>query len=368
MIWSILDVVSVMLAVVAAVAALWSPARRWTAPVVMAAATVSLVVSAGHIVGDGRRGPVLLPAVTLVLVGLFFVVHWRAPSGHIPATLLLAMALAGVVLGQAGPDDQLRDSLAGIVVWWFVGAAAAGLARYLVLLDRRRERLVAEARRSQRLALARDLHDFVAHDVSAIVVQAQVGQFAGGGDPQVAVHALRRIEEAGTRALGAMDRAIHMLHAIDTPGDAPGHRRYDLADLPELTERFADDGPASVHLTLAPDVLDDLPPDVSTTGYRVVVEALTNVRRHAPNATQVEVSVERVATGDGSALRARVWNDGTHVRVRSGRRSGIGLLGLRERVEAIGGALDAGPDDDGWHVTALLPLPDGIAPDRREDA
>ncbi len=296
------------------------------------------------------------------------------------------------------PMDQ-----AAAVAFWTTGAVCAILGgSYLRSLDANRVRAVLAARRSQRLELARDLHDFVAHDVSGIVVQAQAAQVIAPHDPDAVLDALKRIEEAGLQALAAMDRTVHMLHDVeespatgaDDTGDEPAGgpelggpaSRMPLvgtADVPDLVARFAASGQSTVDLQVAPDGVQ-IPREVDTTVYRIIVEALTNVRRHAPTASHVTVVIERSGTAGNPALTVTVTNDsspassalapagsvGSAASAASAvpasaafdagerRGGGLGLLGLTERVEALGGRLSAGPHGSaGWRTTASLPLP-----------
>ncbi|QKW39725.1 two-component sensor histidine kinase [Actinomadura sp. NAK00032] len=264
-------------------------------------------------------------------------------------------AIAGVAVGAAVtvlplrltlhvvPPASAGGAVLGCLFCGLGAAVAAGTGLYLRSLDARRSRAVAEARRAQRLDLARDLHDFVAHEVGGMIVQAQAAQI--GGDTAAA---LRRIEAAGARAMASLDRTVHMLHD-DGPRDGP----HGLDELPALVEGFGT--PDGARIRLAMDAVTP-PPEVSATAYRLVVEALTNVRRHAPGATAVDVSV----TATGPDLRVAVTDDGPRGRtglLRERRRSGLGLPGIAERVEALGGDFGAGPAGDrGWRVVALIPL------------
>ncbi|MFJ3204672.1 sensor histidine kinase [Streptomyces sp. NPDC086989] len=164
------------------------------------------------------------------------------------------------------------------------------------LTEHRRQRLVVETRRSQQLELARDLHDFVAHDVSGIVAQAQAARFVATADPGQALSALERIEAAGLNALASMDRMVKTLHEADG-GDARPPGADAVAPLPgvdglaALVAQFSSAGPAlAARLHVAPGATDGLSRATGSTAYRVVVEALTNVRRHAPGASRVEVT------------------------------------------------------------------------------
>ncbi len=249
-----------------------------------------------------------------------------------------------------------------------LGACVIG--GYPRLMEHRRFQLIAETRRSQQLQLARDLHDYVAHDVSGIVAQAQAARFVADTDPRQALTALERIETAGLNALAAMDRMVKTLHATDgtgaaRPGTAAGVEPLPgVEQLPGLLERFSSAGSGQVaRLTVPPGATDGLSRAVGSTAYRVVVEALTNVRRHAP-ASRVDVTLTRTRTPDGEpALDVTVVNseaagNGPRAAIRRERdgHGGRGLSGMRERVRATGGTLTYGPHDGGWRVAATLPL------------
>ncbi|MFJ9949209.1 sensor histidine kinase [Kitasatospora sp. NPDC091207] len=254
--------------------------------------------------------------------------------------------------GIVGPEDTL--TLFGFGSVLAVPAVLMGL--YLRGLDDTRLRSVAAARRTQRLELAHDLHDFVAHDVSGMVAQAQAGMVLAASDPARAVALFERIERAGQQALASLDRTVHLLRSeeTDTPerGPQPG-----LAELVELTDRFAESGGVTVLLD-APADQPGVPREVAATAYRVVVEALTNVRRHAPTARVIDIRVRR----EGRWLEVTVQDDGSAsqqsgTRFGEARRRGSGLAGLAARVEALGGALASGREGSGgWSVTATMPL------------
>lgn len=276
-----------------------------------------------------------------LMVLVIAVVRTQSPLVAILVGVLLGFAEA-LIPGRLLPGMDLAGLLFMRGIWSLgaIGAAIAGA--YLRSLDVRRAAELAGARRAQRLELARDLHDFVAHDVSGMVVQAQAAQTLGGGGETLAV--LRRIEEAGLHALAAMDRTVHMLRDDDAPTQP---RRYGIADLPDLVRRFASASGAHTDLDLS---AGDLPPELDVTAYRLVTEALTNVRRHAPTSAQVTVCVR----SDADTLEVTVDNDAAGVS--SARRSGLGLPGLTERVTALGGRLTAGPYGGGWRLRADIPV------------
>ncbi|GAA2755804.1 hypothetical protein GCM10009872_11640 [Actinopolymorpha rutila] len=318
------------------------------------------------------------------LLWLIILVVRLAPPRQAVAVGLLASAAQATMILRAVHGWSLSDQV-GSVGFWALGAVCAALGGiYLRSLDGTRERAVREARRTQRLALARDLHDFVAHDISGIVVQAQAARAVAAQRPEAVLDALARIEEAGLAALSSMDRTVHMLHdleegpsenspagpvgtespnAADTGrAPAPG-----VADLPELLDRFAAGGSGPVRLHLPPDLAAAVPREIGSTVHRVIVEALTNVRRHAPLDSAVTVTLARV-DGDAPALTVEITNQAvdperTDAPVDGGdRRGGLGLVGLAERVQALGGTLTAGPyGRAGWRTTAVLPLSAGRA-------
>ncbi|MGC4808496.1 sensor histidine kinase [Micromonospora sp. DT233] len=308
--------------------------------------------------GFGGRVPLLTAAQmwglaeSCGLLGTVFVVARRAAT--VPA--LFAVAATGLAVTllplRAGVDNGHLLIGMGYALL-AAGAAAAGM--YLRLVANARQRQLATVRAEQRAEFARDLHDFIAHHVTGIVVQAQGARYVAAQDPERAVAALERIEHAGAETMAAMRRMVGVLRDPDASPDAPMAPLAGVADLPELVADFTAAGPARAHLhTDGP--LDGLPVDVASSAYRVVMEALTNVRRHATGASRVDVRLRRTPR----SLLVRVVDDGSG---RRGGRRGFGLAGLAERVEALGGRLRAGPGDDGgWVVLAALPLDDRPLP------
>ncbi|WP_280119051.1 sensor histidine kinase [Streptomyces albofaciens] len=281
-------------------------------------------------------------------------------------------------------DPPVKGEAAALVsaLALFVAVGAGGLALYLRAQEDRRHRAVAQARRDQRLEVAGDLHDFVAHEITGIVLEVQAARVAEYDREQTA-ELLARLEDAGLRALDSMDRTVRTLrdpegHAAtdsarapealgDTgaadAGELPPTRLYGLADLAEMVERF---GATGVRTALA---LDDtltgtLPRATEDAVHRVVLEALTNIRRHAAGAGAVSVEVAGapagVGAGDGRGVAVTVTDDG------GGRQAGplglprhgggTGLAALTARVEALGGTLEYGRHGAGWRVRAVLPM------------
>lgn len=354
-------------AVAAATALLWCARREKDRPRVpprwalaSAVAVTSLAATAAHPVTAGDRAGLWWLVETAGLVALLSLTarrqaSWRGPTAQ--ALLLTALTALPIRLGLAlEPPSDAGELTAVCLVSGLLGLAASAAGGHLRRLDRRRTRAVADARRAQRLALARDLHDFVAHEVSGILVQAQAGLVVGERDPAQALAALRRIEEAGRRAMSSLDDAVAMLR--DEADHSVPHGRG-LTLVTDAVRRYEERSPAQVALTVAAAVHDDPqpPPEVWALAHRVVVEALTNVTRHAPDARRIEVELART-DGEFTVAVTNDAGDGTS-QLPSAARSGggHGVRGLRERARALGGTLTAGRVADGrWRLRATLPV------------
>jgi signal transduction histidine kinase len=304
-----------------------------------------------------------LPAQPDAAADLALLVLIGSAVRTLPARWAAGIAAAGAVvvggtverylvfIGSGIPISFAATRLMGL--GW---GAALGTGLWLRLMDGRREATMDAVRRAERLKLARELHDAAAHHITGIVIQAQAARLAVGPGPGRLAEALAGIEAAGSDALGSMRRVIGLLRDEDTgdgAGLVPGP-----GELSELVSRFAGraaGGPV-VALELPDGPADPgWPPVVTTTVYRVVQEALTNIARHAPGARSATVTIGH----DQRAVTVAVTDDA----VPAGpspfpHASGYGLLGMRERVERLGGSLRAGPGArTGWTVTATLPLP-----------
>ncbi|MGI5290768.1 sensor histidine kinase [Nonomuraea polychroma] len=267
----------------------------------------------------------------------------------LPAVVACAIAAGGlaVTAGTLLTANTLTSGLPPVTMLnaagWLAGVSIGLCSR---LLAARHRTIAGNVRRQERLQLARELHDVVAHHVTGIVLQAQAAQVLARKQPDRLDGSLTGIENAGTDALAATRRLVGLLRETGPP-TSPSE------SLTDLVRRF--NGPA-VHLRL-PDGDDAAawPPEVTSTVYRVVQESLTNVSRHAPHAGSVRVTV--ACEGD-DGVTVEIADDAPPVPTRRHRRGGYGLLGMRERVEALGGTLVAGPrSGGGWAVLATVPLP-----------
>ncbi|MFD8597838.1 sensor histidine kinase [Kitasatospora sp. NPDC059646] len=328
-------------AVSAAVAGLALARPRRPEPA--AGLSLALTCAAGW-AGPYRGGaPVAGTAGVVELAALLGLVALAVRHGPHRAALWPVLAAAAWPMRYVGFEPPLLGFGALAV------AAAGAVGRYLHALDRQRERAVAAARHAQRLELAHDLHDFVAHDVSGMVAQAQAGALLVQQSPERAAALFARIEQAGQQALASLDRTVDLLRAPDRAEDGGGRSPHGgLAELPALAQRFTATGGPTVQLALGPGPVGR---ECAATVHRIAVEALTNVRRHAPSARTVRI--ELVDTG--GRLELRIHNDGAAAARRLRPRGGHGLAGLAARVEALGGTFRAGPVADGWQLTATFP-------------
>jgi signal transduction histidine kinase len=286
-------------------------------------------------------------------LGLAIVVIAVLRACELRPALMLTGAAAIAIVGSPvlRVPENAASAFALLAALGWGGAVAVGLV--LREIDTRRRAALDDVRSAERMELARELHDVVAHHVTGIVVAAQAAAVVARTSPDDVDRALAAIETAGTDALSAMRSMVGVLRGQDTEGArTPG---AELREVATLVQRF-DPDQLLVKLTTDPGLEHAvLPAGVAATGYRVVQEALTNVRRHAPEAATVEVDV-RIREG---ALLVTVRNDGVPL-VPSGPRggaSGFGLAGMAERVTALDGRLAAGPTAPGvWTVSAWLPL------------
>ncbi|MEV0614961.1 histidine kinase [Nonomuraea sp. NPDC050404] len=266
------------------------------------------------------------------------------------AATLACVALV-VLMWEANGREYQNSGLIIAFMLFASWSTAAGIGAYLRFQQERRNMAVHSVRRAERLELARELHDLVAHHITGIVVQAQAARTVAETRPEAVAPALDAIATAGSDALTSMRRMVAVLRTEDDAARKPG---IALADLRMLSDRFSADGP-KVAFEIGQG-LDDhtLAPEVMTTLHRVMQEALTNIRKHAARTAWVEADLrryERVVV-----LRVRNFGSGSDPRV-SRLGGGFGLVGMAERVEALGGRLYAGPSPEGaWEVIAEFPL------------
>ncbi|NJQ04777.1 sensor histidine kinase [Streptomyces lonarensis] len=271
------------------------------------------------------------------------------------ATALMAAVAATVVLMplrlQDWGDGRIEILLLALVLLMpLVVVLGLCLRLYDALRARQREAVL----QAQRIEYARDLHDFVAHHVTAIVARTRAARYtAESQSPEAIDRMLAEIEEAGSQALGSMRAMVSHLRDSATPaGPGPG----ELSALRELTDEFSAGGvPATLHIGagLGP---REVSAETAGVAHRVVREALTNARKYATGARHVGVAVDRAADSR-DWLVVEVTDDGVAGDAPSAGSGGFGLMGLTERVAGAGGTLTSGPRErGGWRVRAELPL------------
>jgi signal transduction histidine kinase len=316
---------------------------------------LTLLVTLAVALGVGYGPVVILP----VLLALFTVAEYSDRSTVIAAAIVSAVAVIASPAVHGHVLDRLPEYLGRIVP---IGlAVAAGLyirarADYVTglhdraeRLERERQLLAREAVADERVRIARELHDVVAHNVSLMVVQSQALGATGADERQQA--ALRRVADLGREALSEMHRMLGVLRveggSADEREPQPGVR-----DLDTLIARTREAGlETSLTITGTP---RELSPGIELSVYRIVQEALTNVIRHA----YAEHATVTLAF-EPSALALRIVDDGAGQSARTnGSAPGHGLLGMRERVGLFGGQLTTGPGPDGrgYQVGAEIPL------------
>ena len=294
--------------------------------------------------------------------------------------------LAGVVFTLAGVGFLLESFgvwQVDLVYLWPVLLVAIGVS---FLLGKARTKRIEEDRSAtlavaeERVRIARELHDIVAHGVSLMTIQIAAARRVAASKPESADQALAAAEQAGRQSLAELRSLLAVLRSADASLGAAAGGRADwqpgpstasssmngtsgepaptaplprLADIPGLVDNLRLAG-LDVSLEVTGSVPDEVPPGVELASYRVVQESLTNVVRHAPGA-RVVVDLDYAPDG----IDIVVDDDGAGLMAVRAAPSGHGLMGMRERVATGGGTLEVGPRSSGpgWRVHARFPMP-----------
>jgi signal transduction histidine kinase len=327
--------VALLLAVALVLPLLW---RRTHPLAVVGAVFGAVIVLNLATLFDGGDAAVGLYTMIYVLLFPYALLRWG--SGR-EAIIGLSIIVVAGVLGIASDFNGFGEAAAGFVFLMFPAVLGA-LVRFW-MTSRARE--IDQVRLREREQLARELHDTVAHHVSAMVVRAQAGRVVARSRPGAAVEALEVIEAEGSRTLAEMRT---MVGALRDGEDAELAPQGGVADIARLAASHGDE--PRVHVQLTGD-LEDLSPSVGAATYRIAQESITNALRHARHATLIVVEV----AGDEDCLRLTVRDDGDVVAV-ARPMPGYGIVGMTERATLLGGTLDVGPGHDrGWVVNAVLP-------------
>jgi signal transduction histidine kinase len=315
--------------------ALW----RRTHPLVVTAVVFGVHASSHAVMWLGADHSAMLYTTVWIAILPYALFRWG--SGR-ECTIGLGVMLLGHIPTEAGIITSIGD-VAGAAVFLLVPALVGTAVRYR---SSSKLREVDQVKMREREQLARELHDTVAHHVSAIIVQAQAGQAVAGTNHAAAVTTLEVIEAEASRTLSEMRFMVGALRQGDDVAFSPQRGVMDIS----LLAREKGQGPiVAVHLAGR---LDDLRPVVGAALYRLAQESVTNARRHARYVTRVDVSV----TSDDDSVQLVVRDDGDASVFGSDATSGYGIIGMAERAKLLGGTLVAGPGmERGWSVVAVLP-------------
>ena len=350
--WSVLDgilredvawpPVTVTVGVVLALTLLWRRTHPLAAVAVafgfLIAVDVATIIAAAEPTTRSATSP--LPwSTACVLLLPYSLFRWGAGR---EAAIGLVIILAWLpITFTAEPPGSAAELAAGYGFFLFSAALGASI-RYHA---NTRIRDIDQAKLREREQLARELHDTVAHHVSAIAVQAQAGRTLAASHPDRAMAALEIIEEAASRTLDEMRTMVGVLREGEEPDFVP---QPGVTDIARLARRTGDWPRVDVELS---GDFDDLAPSVGAAIYRLAQESITNAVRHARHATRISVRV----ADDDDCVRLTVRDDGDGSPTGQGS-WGYGLVGMTERATLLGGTLEAGPNpDSGWTVNAVLP-------------
>lgn len=326
----------------------------------------AVLVAGGLVLAARRRAPVVVLAVTglcavgyqaagldVPAVAYLFAVYAAVREGHrtltvVASVIMLAALPLGALLSLHDIAEAFARARGALEIAWLIAAGAAGEAlrqaeRRADEAERTREETARRRADEERLRIARELHDSLTHQISVVKVQAEVAVHVARKRGEPVPEALLAIQEAGREASRELRATLEVLRDDDT---TPPHG---LDHIPELVKRAGTNGLATT-LTIEGQ-RRDVPAAVERTTYRIVQESLTNVARHAV-ATTASVRIDYRL----DALAVRVDDDG---KATAGNPPlpGIGLLGMHERVTALGGHLRAEPrDEGGFTVQAELPV------------
>ena len=327
----------------------------------------ALLVVGGLTLAAGRRAPVAVLAVSglcavgyqaagfdVAAVAFLFAVYAAMRAGRRLVTavtsvaVLAALPLAALASGLHDTGEAFTQARGALQIAWLIAAGAAGEAlrqaeRRADEAERTREETARRRADEERLHIARELHDSLTHQISVIKVQSEVAVHGARKRGEQVPEALLAIREAGREAARELRATLEALRDDDTT-PPPG-----LGHVPELVERAGRSGLAAT-LTIEGQ-RHDVPAAVGRTVYRIVQESLTNIARHA-DATKASV---RIAYGP-DVVALQVDDDG-RATPDTAPVPGIGLLGMRERVTALGGRFRAAPrGEGGFTVRAELPV------------
>lgn len=314
--------------------------RRWpvsSAATAFGAHLILVFVNGLRGLGTDSPGATILAGILLA----YALGRWASPRQALPTA---AFGVGVVILdGLLQPDKAVAAALLADPIPWILVGLAGALMRHR---GEARTQQMEQVRLTERNDLAREVHDVVAHHVSAIAVQADAALAVSDDDPAAARQALEAIHRTAILSLDEMRAMVGVLRGPEGAPLAPTGGSGDL-------QRLVANQPAHPHVELhTSERIDDLPATTAAAVYRLVQESVTNARRHARDADHVLIDV--TVHDEPGRVSVVVTDDGAHRPVRAG---GFGLTGMRERAESLGGTFDAGPRPGrGWEVRAELPI------------
>lgn len=327
----------------------------------------ALLAVGGLALAFGRRAPVAVLAVTglcavgyqaagfdVAAVAFLFAVYAAVRAGHrivtvgVSVAVLASLPVAALASGLHDTGEAFAQARGALQIAWLIAAGAAGEAlrqaeQRADEAERTREETARRRADEERLHIARELHDSLTHQISVIKVQSEAAVHVARKRGEEVPEALLAIREAGREASRELRATLEALRDDDT---TPPHG---LDHIPDLVERAGGPG-LETQLTIGGQ-RQDVPAAVGRTVYRIVQESLTNIARHA-DATKASVRIDYRP----DAVSLQVDDDG-RATPDAAPVPGMGLLGMRERVTALGGRLRAAPRcEGGFTVQAELPV------------
>ena len=317
---------------------------------------VAFAVNFVYALLDYPGGPIFLAHI-IAFISVVMSGRRLIAAGFLAAGFLSFVAL-GPFMGTDGRPDL--PSALGVAAWMLVVFAGAEVARSRKerAIEEQRTRAQENARRAseERLRIARELHDVLAHNISLMNVQAGVALHLIDERPEQAREALAAIKQASNEALGELRSVLDILRYGNE--NVPRSPTSGLADLEEMISRAEAAGVDVTSTVTGTPVA--LPPKVDLAAFRIIQEALTNVTRHAGRArARIELAY---GAHDLTITVEDNGGDGSRGATAQPSGGGRGIRGMRERAAALGGELDAGPrPEGGFGVRARLPLSDESA-------
>lgn len=326
---------ALLLGLISVVSLLW----RRTHPLVVVLAAFGAHALSEAMTSLGAEKSAMLYVSASVMILPYSLFRWG--SGR-EAVVGLGVMLFGHIPTQSS-FVQTAGELA-IATVFFLFPAAVGTAVRNRSTSKVRE--IDQVKLREREQLARELHDTVAHHVSAIIIQAQAGRAIAATNPGAAVNVLEVIESEASRTLTEMRFMVGALRQSEVPDLLPQCGVTDIL-------RFARNTGALPHVDVQfQGGLEHVRPSIGSAIYRLTQEAITNALRHARHATRITVSL----TGDQDWVRLTVQDDGSPSPFGATTSPGYGMVGMAERTKLLGGTFEAGPNPDrGWTMSATLP-------------